>query len=60
MAAVAASPVCEYCNKPVDAPLPIHPECARIWLKGWHARDAAERYKFVAKVAEPDVEQRGV
>lgn len=36
---------CEYCNKPVKFPLPIHPDCARIWLRGWYASSGENKNK---------------
>ena len=39
---------CEYCEKSTgDSLMPIHEECALIWLRGWHARETADLTNFV-------------
>ena len=43
---------CEHCGDPVEPPLPIHPKCGEIWLKGWHAREAAERQDFIDRATK--------
>jgi len=41
---------CEYCGEMVEYPLPIHPKCAEIWLRGYHAREIREVQNFVNQV----------
>lgn len=48
---------CGYCGEPVDYPLPIHPKCGEIWLRGWHAREEAERNDFIKRALEDQKEK---
>lgn len=43
---------CEYCDEEVEYPYPIHPKCAEIWLKGYHARMEQELQTTVAQTCE--------